>query len=84
MPNKHATALASNKRAAAARLMEAVRDSLAAPLDPEQRAYLIGYVQSSLDRGALARRQGRPDLIDRATSDLDRYLAKLVQDGETQ
>jgi len=37
-----------------------------------------------LDRGALALRQRHPDLIDRATSDLDRYLAKLVQDGETQ
>ncbi len=34
MPNKHATPPASNKRAAAARLMEAVRDSLAAPPDP--------------------------------------------------
>jgi hypothetical protein len=34
MPNKHATPLASNKRAAVARLMEAVRDSLAAPPDP--------------------------------------------------
>jgi hypothetical protein len=34
MPNKHATPPASDKRAAAARLMEAVRDSLAAPPDP--------------------------------------------------
>ncbi len=43
---------------------------------------LCGYVQSTLDRGALALRQGnRAAAMDRATSDLDRYLAGLVQDG---
>lgn len=44
-----AAPLSPSERASAARLMEAVRDALAAPLEVEQRAYLIGYLQSTLD-----------------------------------
>ncbi len=80
--DRTAAPLEASERASAARLMEAVRDALAAPLDPPATHQLCGYVQSTLDRGALALRQGnRAAAMDRATSDLDRYLAGLVQDG---
>ena len=58
--------------------LEATRDALAVELEAGQREHLIAYILSTLDRGALALRQGRPDLIDRATADLDRYLAELA------
>jgi hypothetical protein len=81
--DRTAAPLSPNERASAARLMEAVRDALAAQLDPPAKYQLCGYVQTTLDRGAIALRQGnRAAAMDRATSDLDHYLAALVQGGE--